>query len=346
MNNGAKFNIGGRLYIGRYKADSGTMYVDGVGTEVVVHYGGFDDYGSIYLGRSGVDGTLELTNGASVKAGFVALGHTSGTSNNDIDAALNIYSGSTFYAEDQIYVGRGAHSSESTNNNGSINISGSGSSLETDDSIYIGHVDNGVVAFFRSDDTTYAGDISGSGDFLKAGGGTLTLTGNSTFGGTANIEAGTLTMDGNLGLGGLMTIFTGATVNGSGVVDRDVQINAGANLDLSNLIFNGVSTTSTVTSIGDFSTGVQTAAVGETLDVGNATGGTIDATAGTAQIDTLDGATVNGGNLGVSADTIESGTVISTGGVNVGTLNGGDISVGSGANVTAQQGDFNGSISG
>ena len=57
---------------------------------------------------------------------------------------------------------------------------------------------NGTLAFNRSDDVTFAGLISGSGDVVKQGGGILTLTADNSYTGGTTIAAGTL----QLGAGG------------------------------------------------------------------------------------------------------------------------------------------------
>jgi len=203
----------------------------------------------------------------------------------------------------------------------------------------------GLVVFNRSDASTYDGVISGSGDLVKSGQGTFTMTGDHTFTGMVDVEVGTLTLNGGFGAGGLVTIFTNATLNGSGSIERDVAINADGTLG-GNLIVNGNVTTSSVNNLGSVSTGTSTAQSNETLVVDQATGGTIDATAGTTQISNLDGATVEAGILGATIDMLSSGSVNSTGGVRVNTLSGGDINVGTGANVTAEQGTFTGRIDG
>jgi fibronectin-binding autotransporter adhesin len=72
---------------------------------------------------------------------------------------------------------------------------------------YAGNIANsGTVIFNRSDDYIYAGQISGSGAFIKQGAGTLTVTGASSAG-MVTIAAGTLQI-GNGGVAG--TIGTGA----------------------------------------------------------------------------------------------------------------------------------------
>ena len=62
-------------------------------------------------------------------------------------------------------------------------------------------VDNGVLAFNRSNALTYAGVVSGTGALTKSGASTLTLTGDSTYTGGTTISAGTLQL-GNGGTSG------------------------------------------------------------------------------------------------------------------------------------------------
>jgi autotransporter-associated beta strand protein len=53
-------------------------------------------------------------------------------------------------------------------------------------------VNDGLVEFEENGNATYAGSMSGSGGFVKAGSGTLTLTGVNTYSGGTTIRAGTL----------------------------------------------------------------------------------------------------------------------------------------------------------
>jgi fibronectin-binding autotransporter adhesin len=54
-------------------------------------------------------------------------------------------------------------------------------------------VNNAELMFKRSDTTTYAGIVSGTGKFVQAGSGNLTLTGANTYTGGTLVSAGTLT---------------------------------------------------------------------------------------------------------------------------------------------------------
>ena len=84
--------------------------------------------------------------------------------------ANNTYSGNTIVAAGSLEVGNGGTS-------GSI----------------VGDVlNNGSLAFNRADTLVYGGAISGNGVFTKAGAGTLTLTGNSSYTGNTIVAAGAL----------------------------------------------------------------------------------------------------------------------------------------------------------
>ncbi|MBD9628100.1 autotransporter-associated beta strand repeat-containing protein [Ensifer sp. ENS06] len=72
-------------------------------------------------------------------------------------------------------------------------------------------VNNGVVAFNRSDAVTFSGDISGSGAVRQIGTGTTILTSSNTYTGGTTISGGTL----QIGNGGTTGSITGNVVNDS-----------------------------------------------------------------------------------------------------------------------------------
>ena len=87
-------------------------------------------------------------------------------------------------------------------------------------------VNDAFLAFSRSDDVTFAGAITGGGTVAQIGGGTLTLTGNSTgFTGATEIRNGTLAVDGSLG--GVVTVMSGARLLGAGQVGGIVNQTGG-----------------------------------------------------------------------------------------------------------------------
>ncbi len=84
---------------------------------------------------------------------------------------------------------------------------GDGSALNT--AISSGNVTNNArLIFNQPDESTVAGDLTGSGSLVKQGGGTLILAGNVSFTGTNLIDTGTL----QLGNGGAMSVSTNSFV--------------------------------------------------------------------------------------------------------------------------------------
>ncbi|AKC78278.1 outer membrane protein [Xanthomonas arboricola] len=78
--------------------------------------------------------------------------------------------------------------------------------------------------------STFAGSLSDAGNLDKVGTGTLQLTGTSALGGTTQVTAGTLDVDGTLASAGGLTVGSGASLSGSGVVDAAVTVNDGGRL--------------------------------------------------------------------------------------------------------------------
>ena len=193
-----------------------------------------------------------------------------------------------------------------------------------------GNIENNAdLIFNRSNGLTFGGTISGSGDVTKLGAGILTFANINTYTGATYVNGGTLTVMGGIsGPGGLITVASGATLNGSGTIDREIAVNAGGTLG-SSLVLAGQVTLPNQQSVGAVSSGTTTASSGQQVNVTTATGGTINTAAGTASVDTLNGATLNTGNWGATVDNLISGTVNTSGG-----------------SLVARQGDFNGTISG
>jgi autotransporter-associated beta strand protein len=83
-------------------------------------------------------------------------------------------------------------------------------------------------------DSTFAGTIAdGSGgttSIVKTGGGTLTLTGNSTHTGATTVSGGTLRINGS-NTGSNITIQSGAAIGGTGTLTGNLTLNTGAVLE-------------------------------------------------------------------------------------------------------------------
>jgi outer membrane autotransporter protein len=94
--------------------------------------------------------------------------------------------------------------------------------------------DNAILAFDRSDSTSFGGNISGSGVLQQNGTGTLTLSGLNSYGGGTFLNSGTLAVssDANLGAAnGGLTFNGGALQFLAGFAsNRDVTLNAGGGI--------------------------------------------------------------------------------------------------------------------
>ena len=103
----------------------------------------------------------------------------------------NTYTGGTVINNSQLFIGYG----------------GTSGSIVGDVS-----VDN-TLFFDRSDTYTFQGSISGTGDVVQAGTGTLILSGNSTYTGTTWVQSGTLLATTSSGFGsGSVAVFDSATL--------------------------------------------------------------------------------------------------------------------------------------
>ena len=90
-------------------------------------------------------------------------------------------------------------------------------------------VNNATVVFDQASSGTYAGDLSGTGGVTKQGVGTLTLTGNNTFGGGLAINQGILAAANVTSLGGGSLSFNGGTLQALGTLGltNPITLNSG-----------------------------------------------------------------------------------------------------------------------
>ncbi|MBO9514691.1 MAG: autotransporter domain-containing protein [Variovorax sp.] len=96
----------------------------------------------------------------------------------------------------------------------------------TTGSITSGVIHNsGTLAFNRLDDTTYAGQITGTGAVTKRGG-TLTLIGDSNYTGSTTVNDGLLRVDGSLG-NTAVTVRNGGALSGAGSIAGTVTVSDG-----------------------------------------------------------------------------------------------------------------------
>jgi autotransporter-associated beta strand protein len=156
--------------------------------------------GSLQIGTGGTIGSIAgniIDNGILIFDRSDALtfaGAISGTGN-----VTQNGTGTTILTGNNIYSGG------TTINAGTLQLGNGG----TTGSITGNVVDNGVLAFDRSDSFTFAGVISGAGNVSQIGTGTTILTGSNTYTGGTTISAGTL----QLGNGGTAGSITGDIIN-------------------------------------------------------------------------------------------------------------------------------------
>ncbi|MDU6817463.1 MAG: autotransporter outer membrane beta-barrel domain-containing protein [Leclercia adecarboxylata] len=92
--------------------------------------------------------------------------------------------------------------------------------------------DNGTLIFNQGSDTTFATNISGSGNVEKTDAHTLTLTGNNSYTGDTQLNSGTMLVAegatlGSAGNSATVTIQDGATFASAGTVNNNVNILGG-----------------------------------------------------------------------------------------------------------------------
>lgn len=157
--------------------------------------------GTLQIGNAGFTGTLGNGSGLVVigSGGILAFNRTNTYAvSNPISGAGSLRqtgSGGT-----TVLVATNTYTGGTTITAGTLQIGDPGSNGGTTGSI-VGNVSASsgtLLRFNRSDDLTYAGNVSGSGSLEQAGSGVLTLTGTNTHTGGTTISAGTLQLgDGN-----------------------------------------------------------------------------------------------------------------------------------------------------
>ncbi|RQO52823.1 autotransporter outer membrane beta-barrel domain-containing protein [Variovorax sp. KBW07] len=122
----------------------------------------------------------------------------------------------------------------------------------------VGNVlNNGTLAFNRSDDTSFTGVVSGTGRVAKSGAGALTLSGANTYEGGTSVNAGTVNAEVSGALGtGAVAVSSGAKLNFNGTADaRNLQITlaapVGPVIDISNVAFNNNSSAGNATFVAN-----------------------------------------------------------------------------------------------
>jgi outer membrane autotransporter protein len=118
-----------------------------------------------------------------------------------------------------ILTGNNTYTGGTTISSGTLQLGDGG----TTGSIVGNVVNNGLLAFNRSDDITFAGAISGSGGLTQTGPGTTTLTGANTYSGGTTVPNGRLIINGSITSN--VTVDAGARLGGNGLIAGSVTNN-------------------------------------------------------------------------------------------------------------------------
>ncbi|MEM1159079.1 MAG: autotransporter domain-containing protein, partial [Verrucomicrobiota bacterium] len=234
-----------------HTSGSGSVLKSGTGT---VTFSG----ASTYSGSTTIsEGTLQIGNSLALQNSTVSIDVDDGLDVNGIDATLGGLEGTGTLDLGTTSITIGGNNEDTTysgviSGTGSVTKSGTGTTTLSGDNTYTGTttisggilqvgdggsagalagniINNANLIFNRSSASTYAGDISGTGTFMKQGSGTLTLTGTHSYTGATAIDAGILQINGSLG-NTAVAVNNGATLGGSGTITGGVTVNSGGTL--------------------------------------------------------------------------------------------------------------------
>ena len=121
-------------------------------------------------------------------------------------------------------------------------LSGSQVSISTKGALVIGNnsqtgsvegdlINNGSVEFSLTTPYSFSGNISGTGSVVKNGTDTLILTGACTFSGPTDVKSGVLVIDSVISASSVVTVASGASLCGAGVIQSPVVVENGAVLE-------------------------------------------------------------------------------------------------------------------
>ncbi|MDR3462171.1 MAG: autotransporter domain-containing protein [Beijerinckiaceae bacterium] len=230
----------GPTHIATMFNSAGTVALSGAGS--IASSSGVVNYGTLDISATNAGASIQALSGTGqVALGAKTLTITAATFTN-FSGTITGTGGFALTGGTQILSGANTYAGGTTIAGGTLQIGAGG----TSGSIVGGVVNNGVLAFDRSDVSTFAGAISGTGALQQIGSGTTILSGTNTYSGGTTISTGTLSvsMDANLGAasGGLtfsggtlattanMTTARNATLNSTGPVAQPGVAFAGSNL--------------------------------------------------------------------------------------------------------------------
>ncbi|EGL54906.1 outermembrane transporter [Methylophaga aminisulfidivorans MP] len=206
------------------------------------HYDQISGTGSLIKSGAGnvvLNGNNTYTGGTTISEGILSIGGTAGSITGDIlnNGELRLLrtndytfagdisgtgSVSNYLSGTTTLTGNNTYSGITYIRDGILQIGDGG----TSGTLGTGNVtNNSALVFNRSDDSGYAGVISGTGAVTKESAGNFNLTGTNTYTGATTVNAGILSVNGSIS-NSTTTVNSGGTLGGTGTVG-DVFINGG-----------------------------------------------------------------------------------------------------------------------
>ncbi len=236
----------------------GTLVQAGPGTLVAT--GALAPASTTILGGTlqvGDGGTIGSISGNVANSGTLAFNRT-----DTITYGGDVTGGTLVQAGSGTLIATGALAPVNTNINAGILQVGNGGASGT----LSGNVlNNSTLAFNRSGSVTYAGTITGSGQLLQQGPGTLVLTGANNSTGLTDIQAGTLELHGSIS--GNIHVDNGATFDVTNLVNSTYNVGATRMLENEGSVSGSLTVEGTASGTGTM-TGSLTANNGGTIAPG------------------------------------------------------------------------------
>jgi fibronectin-binding autotransporter adhesin len=328
---GTETLTGTNTYTGVTTISSGTLALSGNGS--IANSSGVIDNAVFDISNSSGVAIISLSGN-----GNVALGAQMLTLSNAADTFSGVIAGSGGLALNrgtEILAGSNTYTGGTTINAGTLQIGNGGAA----GSIVGNIVNNGILAFDRSDSFSFGGTISGSGGVMQTGSGSLTLTADNSYSGGTELNAGTLNVGSNTAIGsGTLAMAASTTLNLNGNFtlanaitlsgDPTINVGTGQTSTLSGGISNGTQAGDLVkTGAGtlvltgtDTYTGSTEVAAG-TLDVEGHLASTVSVVNGAALIgngslgglDLVSGTTIAPGNSSIGILTIDGNATLASG---------------------------------